>query len=404
MARWNEAIAVPWSIGLIVLLGLIICRHERKYILIFSFVWLFGQLVFPYAYAFQDYYFYAGAVFLVFVFGWVATGVLESGWLPKWARVVLALLPVAAMGYSYQGFYYNYQRVESDGGSAVTRILKEFLPRESVIVIIGQDWSAVVPYYSKHRALMIRKGLQHDAAYVREAIASLEDLEIAALIATDLALEQFEDVGRVVQLAGLVPEPVFKSQNSVVYINSLRRNIILEALSFEFNEYPELTLLPASGSASQGGRIFQLSRGSSEVAFPTVGLEVERYRSANGYSVFNTLSVPQFSFHSDSDLWLRTPDQVSAFRWKYGIFDGAWDRDGGRTDGVDFVIFAESEDGGRRELWRDQVTPAEVEANRGLQTGEGMLVLNPGEQLVFASRERNNGAFDWAYFTSIEVW
>jgi len=404
LARWNEAIAAPWAIGLIVLTGLVICRRERKQILIFSGVWLFGQLAFPYAYAFQDYYFYAGAVFLVFVFGWVVTGILETAWLPKWGRVVLALLPFGAMGNSYLRYYYEYQIVQSPGGSAVTRILKEMLPRESVIVIIGQDWAAIVPYYSKHRALMIRNGLQHDRVYVKGAMADLNDEEIGALVVSGDALEQEDQVTRVVKLAGLMPEPVFRNPDTIVYLNPRYNTTVREAFELNPKVYPDLTLLAAAERDPKVGRAFRISRGGAKMAFPTVRPEVERYRISNGYRRFDSTSVPQFNFHANSDLWLRTPAQLNEFRWKYGVFDGAWDRENRRTDGVDFVIYGELESGERRELWRDKVMPTECEGDRGLQTAEGQLGLRPGEQLVFASRKRGNDAFDWAYISSIEVW
>ena len=403
-ARWSEAIAFPWAVGLILLIGLLLCPKERKAILICFGVWLFGQMAFPYAYAFQDYYFYAGAAFLVFVFGWVCTGVLENGRLPKWGRLLIALLPFAVMNATYINYYYSYQKVVSEGGSAITRLLHDQLQPESVVVVMGQDWSAIVPYYAKRRALMIRNGLEHDQTYVKGAIADLDDEEIGALVVTGDGLAQSAAVERVVELAGLMPEPVCQLGDSVVYFNPGYTNIVREMLSLNRNHYPELTTLPATGRDPTVGRGFEISTGASRIAFPTVKPEVERYRISHGYRRFELPGVPRFNFHADSDLWLRTPEQVSGFRWKYGLFDDAWNREGFRTDGVDFVIFAESENGEQRELWRDEVNPAEIESDRGLQTGESNLELRPGEQLIFACRTRENGAFDWAYFTSIEVW
>jgi 4-amino-4-deoxy-L-arabinose transferase-like glycosyltransferase len=403
-ARWSEAIAMPWAVGLIVLTGVVLCPRERKNILIFSGVWLFGQMAFPYAYAYQDYYFYAGAAFLVFVFGWVVTGILETAWLPKWGRVGLALLPFVAMGKSYHNYYYTAQIVKSHGGSAVTRLLKDMLPRESVIVIMGQDWAAIVPYYSQRRALMIRKGLEEDAVYVKGAIADLNDEDIAALVVSGDALKQTVAVQRVVELAGLVAEPVFHESETVVYMSPLYSNTVRDVLQRDSNRYPALTLLPKSERDTSVGLDFKISAGASRLAFPTVKPEVARYRISHEYGRFLDEAVPQYNFHADSDLWLRTPAEVQGFRWKYGVVAGAWNGAGGKTNGVDFVIFAESKNGQRRELWRDEVTPAEVEADRGLQTGEGSLEIHAGEQLVFACRDRDNRAFDWAYFTSIEVW
>ena len=201
-----------------------------------------------------------------------------------------------------------------------------------------------------------------------------------------------------------MPEPVFGYQDSIVYLSPGYHNLVREQLGFEQNRYPELELLKETERDPSPARGFEISVGASRLSFPTVSPELERYKIVHGYRNFPVGPVPIYNFHADSDLWMRTPPNVGHFRWKYGLFDNAWDREGFKTDGVDFVIFAEKADGSRRELWRDEVTPAEVEADRGLQTGEGEFTIEPGEQLIFASRERSNGAFDWAYFTSIEVW
>jgi hypothetical protein len=402
--RWAEAITFPWAIGAIVLIGVILCRRERHWILIFSGVWLFGQLAFPYAYAYQDYYFYAGAAFLVFVFGWVVTGVLELSWLPKWVRVGFALLPFAIQAESYHNYYYQMQKVQSNGGSALTRILKDVVPAESIISIIGQDWAAIIPYYSGHRALMIRKGMEFNETYIKGAIADLWDEEIAALIVSADSRYEKREVARVVKLAGLVPEPVFSLNDSMVYLSPNYHNIVRERLGIESNPYPELVLLAASDQDPSLSGDFDISEGASKLSFSTVSPRLERYKIAHGYRNFEVGPVPVYNFHADSDLWMRTPPNAQHFRWKYGLFDDAWDREGFKTDGVDFVIFAEKADGSRRELWRDVVNPAKIESDRGLQTGEGEFTLESEEQLIFASRERSNGAFDWAYFTSIEVW
>ncbi len=402
--RWSEAISFPWAVAAIVIAGLVLCPRERHWILIGSGVWLFGQLAFPYAYAYQDYYFYAGAAFLVFVFGWVVTGVLELSWLPKWVRVGLALFPFVTQAWSYHSYYYQMQKVQSHGGSAISRVLRDWVPAESIITVMGYDWSAILPYYSGHRALMIRNGMEFDETYIKGAIADLKDEEIAALVVSKEVQANGKEVARVVELAGLVPEPVFSLQGTVVYLSPGYNNIVREQLEFEQNRYPEIKLLEAPEHDLASTRGYHISAGASKISFPTVSPGVERYRIVHGYRNFKTGPVPVYNFHTDSDLWLRTPADARQFRWKYGLFDSAWDREGSKTDGVDFVIHAEKPDGSRREVWRDEVNPAEVESDRGLQTGEGELVLEPDEQVVFSSRERSNGAYDWAYFTSIEVW
>ena len=60
--------------------------------------------------------------------------------------------------------------------------LRDFLPKGSVIVVAGGDWSAIVPFYSQRKALMVRNGLEDNAAYLDRAFRDLADEDVVALV------------------------------------------------------------------------------------------------------------------------------------------------------------------------------------------------------------------------------
>jgi len=73
------------------------------------------------------------------------------------------------------------------------------------------------------------------------------------------------------------------------------------------------------------------------------------------------------------------------------------------TDGVEFVADAESADGSIRTLFRRTLDPANIPADRGLQSAVLASRPHPGETIVFRTRPNNGAAFDWAFWKRIEI-
>ncbi|MDB4474178.1 hypothetical protein N9023_04160 [Opitutaceae bacterium] len=126
-----------------------------------------------------------------------------------------------------------------------------------------------------------------------------------------------------------------------------------------------------------------------------------RFKIRYGYSRADYEGNLVLSFHPDSDLWIKPRKQSGTMKWRYGMLDATWNRDGGKSDGVDFGVFVESPDGARREIFKDVVTPLTEDSKRGILTGEFAFEIGPEDTLVFCSRPRGNAAFDWAFVVDI---
>lgn len=81
--RWQETIMAPWLIVVFLLGGLVVRGSAKRWSVGMAGVFFAAQLLFPFAYAYQDYYFYACAAFLLAALGITLLGVLDSR-LPRW--------------------------------------------------------------------------------------------------------------------------------------------------------------------------------------------------------------------------------------------------------------------------------------------------------------------------------
>ena len=402
LANWREAIMWPWLIAGVVVLGAVCLRRQRWPILGATGLFLFPQFLFPMAYALQDYYFYACAVFLLVAVGYVLTGVLESR-LPAWSRWLIVGIPLAAMLAAYRTDYYRGQIVWSNGGWGFTDALRVYIPEDSVIVVSGADWAPLIPYYSQRKALMIRSGLEKNAAYQERAFSDLDNELVGALIMVGEERNNQALIQRAVEHFALDKSPTFSTPVADIYVSDFYQENAIRQLT-TFHGFDQVTRRPgAARPALADGLPANLTRGLAIRMFPMVSPLPIRSRVSFGYSYQTSASPHGIAFHPDSDLWVPAPPGASQIEWIYGVRPGAYERAGDKTDGVEFIIEGEAADGTRRRLFDRILDPAATPGDRGPQH----LVLpyqpRPGEVLVFSSRPNRAAAYDWAYVARIAV-
>ena len=165
-----------------VLLALTVSRHRWRPMLLQSLgCYLAVLALFPTLYAVHEYYAVANAIFLLVALGLAVAGLAESR-LPRWAVASLVLGIVAGQMQFYLRGYYPEQRRVSSGGSGLTEALRQITDEKAVLVMAGDDWSSITPFFAQRRALMIRNGLQDQAAYLQAAFATLADERVGAVV------------------------------------------------------------------------------------------------------------------------------------------------------------------------------------------------------------------------------
>ncbi len=399
---WSLAIANPWAIALIVGGGIVFLKGHRLRILGAFFLFFAAQMAFPNAYAFQDYYFTACTMFAVAAIGFVMSGVFESR-LPRWCRWPIVLVPFAAFYAAYAGFYHTEQSYKSAGGTGLTIALRDYLPRKSVLIIAGADWAGIIPYYSQHRALMIRTGLDGDEKYLTRAFGDLADEDVGALVLVGSQRANTALVKRAADEFALDREPTFRYPDADVYISDFHRADVLQHLQVPPLP-PKITFDAQRVQKSiPYGAVQKLSPGQSAALFPMVQPAVTKCTFRFGYGLWSLGGVPVINAHPDSAVWVPVPATARTVDCEFGISAAAYERPGDRTDGADFIIEAEAPGGATRVLWKRFLNPVMVPRDRGTVHETVPIALHPGETLVFRTGPHNTYSFDWCYWKSIRV-
>ncbi|HUL54519.1 MAG TPA: glycosyltransferase family 39 protein [Opitutaceae bacterium] len=404
LANWQRAIMSPWLMGVLVAAGAAFFRRQRWPILGAVGLFLAAQLLFPFAYVYQDYYLYACVVFFLVGLGYVLHGVLDSR-LPRWLGWIVVIVPMAAMLGAYAQGYYLGQKQRSSGGSGMADAIKAITPKGSVIIVIGADWAPMIPYYSERKALMVRHGLESNSPYLARAFHDLADENVSALV---MAYDQRGNVELARQVAtafNLDSSVTFTCPFADVYLSNFIREQAVKYLSTNgrntFNQVTTTAHL-ATGIPNDSPPN-QLTPGIAAAPFRMISPLPSAYRFRFGYSYFQLDGADVLSVHPDCDLWVPAPAGATEIRWEFGIVPGAYEREGSKTNGVDFIVDGEAPDGSSREVFSRLLNPAEVPADRGRQRVVIPYHAEPGEKLVFRTRPHGDYGFDWAYWVRIAV-
>lgn len=398
---WSVAIAQPWLIGVVVLAGIAFLSGHRWRVLGAFSLFIAAQMMFPFAYAYQDYYFTACAVFGICALGFVLDGVFGSR-LPRWCRWPLVLVPFAAFYTAYAGFYYHEQAIKSFGGTGLTIALRDFLPEKSVLIVSGSDWSAVIPYNSRHRALMIRNGMDYDEKYIERAMDELADEDVSALVLTHSQRGHKALLTRIATRFHLDREPTFSYLNADVYVSDLYRAQVFRHL--QSPPLPEgITFNPARAAEPVDTETPRTIAASAAPAlFPGINPAPWKFAFKFGYGRWNLEGSAVFDAHPDAAVWIKPPPAAREVFWEFGIKRDAYEGTN-KTEGADFVIEAETERHELRTLYSRFLNPAHEPGDRGPQRETISIRTEPGESLVFRTRPHGGYAYDWCYWKSIDV-
>lgn len=404
--RWGEAMIGPIWVGVVLVLGGMCARRYRGLAWAGLGLFLVGQVAFPYAYAYQDYYFYAAGFYLALGLGFVGLGWIESPRVPRWLGVALAVFPLGLLAHNYHRFYYQNLVSAGDRDWSATRILRETLPEDAVIVVGGDDWSAVVTYQTERRSLMVRNGLDYDGAYLARAFEDLDGEKVGALMLFNQALENENFRRYAVRHFNLDPGPTFRYGSWEVHVaRDLREAVVQEIVTHPDIYYDVEVLAAVEAPAEPEPEIVRLSEEASREAFPVLAGDMYAYRSPHG--VFHAeIGKRQWTgVHPPAELWIQPSSRRGVLRLVVGIDAGAYEGkkpwDG--TDGVGYSVYRESADGLRTRLaWR-YFDPIKVANDRGDIELMVEYALNDGESLVVTTSTGMNGAYDWSYISGYDV-
>ncbi|MBS0662192.1 MAG: glycosyltransferase family 39 protein [Verrucomicrobia bacterium] len=357
---------------------------------------LSGQLIFSNLYFVHDYYFYASGVFLVAAVGLALVEILEQPAIAGRSAAALVVgLAVIQVG-TYARTYYAEQSTNV-APPPVCRLLDGITGPEDLVVILGHDWDAFIPYYAHRPALMLRAGRERDPADLRRSMERLNPTQVGAVVINGALWHDEAFVDQTMAALKLGHRPLFSNHLDLgIWVPVARQARLRD--EFEPEKYPPFELsqeeFPASGPHTLLART--LARHPAFTHFSP------RPIRATALADFGTSPVEgRDMVNAPAPTEIVLPAQPGARRitGTFGILDAAY-REHDYTDGVEFVIAERRPDGSERDLFRRLLNPRWVFADRGPLPLDVALPPDVRGEIVLRTLPgpANNASYDWAYW------
>ena len=325
-------------------------------------------VLFPVLYTNHDYYYAANAVFLLVAMGLVLVALAESS-RSRWLVALAVAGVLGGQAWRYLDHYYPGQVQISPGGDGLTRSLQALTNPDEVIVVLGQDWNSMTPYYAQRRAMMIRDDIVQDIARVERALAALGAVRIGALVIAGQPPGYQGLIDHVVT-RGIERDPLYVWHDVQVYVPQARHSEILYALlDSHFHEVklaPGVTV-PRENLAAKWIEVAGLHRWQREV-FAGLQPQPVRFFASFGPGMDGSSGQPMYGAHPVTRLVFALPAGAHTLRGSLQMPLEAYRLDlpdAGATDGVEVSLFALGPNEARQRLATRYFDPRHNRDDRG---------------------------------------
>jgi hypothetical protein len=316
--------------------------------------------------------------------------------------VTLAITAViSGQVYEYLGYYYAGQTAQALEGDRLTQALRALIRPNEYLIITGQDWNSMIPYYSQRRALMLRKGQENDLVLIDKALDNLKGEKLGALLVTG-PWEQYAGLLQRVVALGLEPKPLVVWHDVSVFLPAVRRAEILHHL--EENPYYEVNLapgveLPPLRMASEWFEVAKL-RPSYRWFFHAMHPTPIRFWATFGPGLDERSGRIAFGCHPVTRLVFKLPAGAHMLRTTVEMAVATYVETNDfnqKTDGVEITLATLGPAEARRVLYTRLLDPLGNHADRGPQPLEIKFTLEQaGEvELFFGPGPKGRDTRDW---------
>ncbi|WP_165585302.1 hypothetical protein [Roseococcus sp. SYP-B2431] len=144
------------AFALIPLLAALLCRRSLLAVAVGILAFLTPILVFTNLHLVHNYYQYANGAFLIAAMA-VALGTLARYRLgaPLAALVLLLLLGSQAARFQRQNMGWIAAGAQGSPTQRIGLLARDAIPEDGALIVVGDDWSSMVPYYARRKALTV---------------------------------------------------------------------------------------------------------------------------------------------------------------------------------------------------------------------------------------------------------
>jgi len=393
---------LSWTLLLLGGLALTILTGGRRGADMFRLLLWFGAalVIFPVLYALHEYYFIANGLLLLIALGLVLVGLAESG-RPVWMVVGALLVFTGGQITRYYEGYYQAQKGISDGGDGLSHSLRGLTRPDEVLVITGQDWNSMTPYYARRRALMIKTSAENDPELLKAAQAALKGEPIGALVLGEKTQGR-EELIKWAEERGIDPQPLYSWHDATVYLPLARRSEnILKILNARYAGvvWGKDVVLPVHNIAGEWIETRRLPD-YQRFLFSTMQPEPVRFFSTYGPVLDGSTSVVRFGAHPDTKLVFKLPAGRHRLKSSLLLSLETYDENlasDQRTDGVEITLTQLSATEEPTVLFTRMLEPYATKEDRGWVplTLEFTLTKPAEVELFFGPGPQGNATRDW---------
>lgn len=293
----------------------------------------------------------------------------------------------------------------------MSKAIRAITEPQDVLLIAGEDWSSIIPYYSQRRALMIPNGREFQPAYLQQAFEGVRDERVLVMLVRDKVRTYEPFLKRAIETFKFHPKPVFTWKDFDVY---MEENLRLGAIPIvkALVDLQELALTPeaiADENAMNSREIIVANLpGQSRQFFHQMSPQPVQFFSDFGLGSVHFGDREYFNAHPTLRLYFEVPAGEHTVDFEGAIIEWAYEEKvpyGDRTDGVEFNVYEEQSNGERRVIFSRLLNPRDNADDRGVQAMTATFTLERDARVVISTSPgpQNSVARDWAMLGKIEI-
>jgi hypothetical protein len=395
------------TLAVVLVMALLFCRGRRlAWAAGCAGLFLLAPAVFPVLYAWHEYYFTAVAVLPMLGVGLVFAGVLESG-LARWRAWLIVAIVLVLQISTYLRVHRPQQLEDPRGSNDLCEALRYTTEPDDVLVIAGEDWSSLTPFYAQRRALMLRRDMERDWPYVTEAFGNLAGERVSALVLRGAQRSNSHLIEMASLAFGIDRNPICRVRDAEIFVPTARVSAVLARLAQLGLD--DVEVCRSDVPTSEGEVLWAepyLTEKQRRMLAP-IGLSPIRFTSKFGISPAQFDGRAGTGAHAPTRIWCSAPAGRHELTFEFVITPGAYEsmRRSDATDGVEFVVAAARGQTARRVLFSRLLRPFDEPNDRGWQHERITIELEAGEELLLETLPgpADNLNRDWAILGKCEL-